>query len=431
MSIVESGTAVDQAAGSMRARVLALEIETEGHHPGYVKNFAEAWVNEGIDADLDFLVTPRFFQRHENVVQFVQSLAPSSIRIHSLTAGEEARMERVSRLRYFHGWRLFCEYASRLNADHGLVMYSDFFQMPIVFGKKSPCPFSMIYFRPTFHYGEFRSYRPDLRETIRGWRKKVLLQQVLKKPELSILYCLDEVAVDYIKKHLRPNCHVQRFADSFSVYEKSPTRQAEIRTSLGIEADRRILMLLGVLDRRKGVIELLECLKHIPKEAAAKMCLLLAGKVHDSQRDEVLPLVARIQTESSVQLVLHDQYIHDEQVQHHFDMTDVVLATYQRHMGSSLALIRAAYAGKPVLSADYGLMGELVHRRKLGETVDTTDAQAMAAALERFATADLESTFDAEVSAHYARENLPEQLGRDLSAMIKWHGAVPTDGKAS
>lgn len=63
-------------------------------------------------------------------------------------------------------------------------------------------------------------------------------------------------------------------------------------------------------------------------------------------------------------------------------------------------------------------MGELVHRRKLGETVDTADPQAMARALERFATVDLNSTFNPEVSAQYASENLPDQLGRDLAAML-------------
>lgn len=428
MSIAESGLVAQDASRSPRPRILAVEIETEGHHPGYVKNFAQAWIDEAIDADLDFLVTPRFFKRHANVVDFLRPLAERGIRIHSITEEEESRMERVSRLRYFHGWRLYCEYATRLNASHGLVMYSDFFQLPMVMGRKSPCPVSMIYFRPTFHYGGFRNCRSSLKESLRGWRKKALLKRVLKLRELSVLYCLDEVAVDYIRENLNPRCHVQRFADSFSLYKKSPQRQSEIRSALGIDSERRILMLLGVLDRRKGVIELLECLQHVSKEAADQMCILLAGKVHDSQRDEVLPLVKKVQAESPVQVVLHDQYIDDEQVQHHFEMADVILATYQRHMGSSLALIRAAYAGKPVLSADYGLMGELVHRRKLGATVDTGDPVAMAKALERFATVDLTSTFDAATSSHYASQNLPDQLGRDLAAMLNHDSIAESAG---
>lgn len=419
MSIVESRTVEADSALPNRQRVLAYEIETEGHHPCYVMNFALAWLNQGVDADLDFLVTPKFFHRHPDTVEFVQALSSSGIRIHAITEEEESRMERVSRLRYFHGWRLFCEYAERWSVDHGLVMYSDFFQLPIVLGRKAPCPFSMIYFRPTFHYSGFQSYRPSFKESLRGWRKKVLLQQVLKKPELSILYCLDEVVVDYIQSNMQPGCRVQRLADSFTEYDESTVRPSEIRTSLGIDPDRRVFMLLGVLDRRKGVVELLNCLKLVSDEAAKKMCILLVGKVHDSHREEVLALIKQVQDESPVQLVLHDAFIPDEDVQYHFDMTDVVLATYQRHMGSSHALIRASCAGKPVLSADYGLMGELVHRRKLGETVDTTDSTAMAKALERFATVDLRETFDADVSSKFAAENLPEQLGRDLAQMLE------------
>jgi len=422
MSIVESQSAETQNRQPARHRVLAVELETEGHHPGWVQNFAKTWLEEAIDADLDFLVTPRFYERHSNVVEYVQSLDSSGIHIHSITADEESRMESVSRLRYFHGWRLFCEYAERLNADHGLVMYSDFFQLPVVLGRKSPCPFSMIYFRPTFHYSGFQSYRPSLKESLRGLRKKVLLKQVLKQSELAVLYCLDEVVVDYIKENMNPTCHVQRLADTFNEYGVPVERGAELRTELGVESGRRVMMLLGVLDRRKGVIELLESVKQVSDEAARKMCIVLVGKVHDSHREEVIALIKQVQAETSVQLVLHDAYIDDELVQSHFDMTDVVLVTYQGHMGSSLALIRAAYAGKPVLSADYGLMGELVHRRKLGETVDTTDSAAMTRALERFATIDLGSTFDPSESSRFAKENSPEQLGRDLAQMLA-HGS--------
>ena len=141
-----------------RMRVLAMELETQGHHPSYVRNFAKTWLEYEIPGDLDFLVTRNFLQRHPDVVEYVQSLAKHGIRIHSLTLAEETRMESISYLRYFHGWKLYCQYAKSLQCDHGLLMYSDFFQLPMLVSQPSPCPFSIIYFRPTFHYQQLSNY---------------------------------------------------------------------------------------------------------------------------------------------------------------------------------------------------------------------------------------------------------------------------------
>ena len=74
--------------GRQRRRVVAFEIETEGHHPSYIRNFATQWAHHSLPADLDFVVTPLFFERHGDVVEAVSQVAPDAIRIHSLTTAE-------------------------------------------------------------------------------------------------------------------------------------------------------------------------------------------------------------------------------------------------------------------------------------------------------------------------------------------------------
>ncbi|MEM7316213.1 MAG: hypothetical protein AAF497_24025, partial [Planctomycetota bacterium] len=154
MSTVDAAPTPQSGSENERfaSRVMAMELEVEGHHPGYVRNFAQAWVKQKVPAHLDFVVTPRFFDLHPDAVQAVQNLSDNGVSIRALADDEYRRMERVSHLRYFHGWSLFCRYLELLNADHGLVMYYDFFQLPAAVGRSCPCPYSAIYFRPTFHY---------------------------------------------------------------------------------------------------------------------------------------------------------------------------------------------------------------------------------------------------------------------------------------
>ena len=335
----------------------------------------------------------------------------------SFSEEESAKMEKVSWLRYFHAWPLFCKYAREFKADHGLVMYFDFYQLPMLLGEKPSCPFSAIYFRPTFHYHLLANYRQTWKEWLRAKRKEVVLRRVVKQSSLSSLLCLDEIAADYIKEHFSPTCRIQHIADSFDGGERDVQYEAEVVRSLGVQSGRRIFCLQGVLDRRKGIKELLECLVHIPEEAASKICILLLGRLSEAHREEIHVLVSALQEKTSVQIILKDEWITGS-VQHYYRLSDVILATYQGHMGSSSALIRAAAAGKPVLSSDYGLMGAITQKHKLGKVVDTADGRAMAAALTELATCELASAIDGQEAGRFARQHSTEQLTEDLSRLV-------------
>src|SRR3546814_9883678 len=70
------------------------------------------------------------------------------------------------------------------------------------------------------------------------------------------------------------------------------------------------------------------------------------------------------------------------------DRCDVVLAPYQRFVGSSGVLLWAASRGRPLLAQDYGLVGRLTADHGLGLTVDTTDVTPLTAASSDDPTSD-------------------------------------------
>ncbi len=396
-------------------RTLAFEIETGGHHASYIRNFAQQWAENLEPHQIHFVVTPGFFQKHADVVDLIKSFKTDTVQIHSITPSENNLLQgRVSRM--FQAWKLFCQYASQLGVDRGLLMYSDRFQIPMLVGQVSPCPVSCIYFRPTFHYGNLDNYRPSLKQRLAAWRKRLLVERLLKLKQMDVLFSLDSLAVGFMKDNFTTKTSIRQLPDSFVRSQTTADQIAKLRSDLKISSGRKVCLLLGSLDRRKGPLQLLDAAERLPESLQKKLCLLLVGSLHVDIQDEVIQRIGRLQQRTSVEIVLKNEYVSDTIVQRYYELADVALTTYQKHMGMSSAIIRAALAEIPVLSSDYGLMGELVNRQRLGITVDTTDPQSFSDGLAAVIEQPGQKLFDVSSASAFASSHSPSALAETLKA---------------
>lgn len=396
-------------------RTMAFEIETGGHHASYIRNFAQQW-SENLDPhQIHFVVTPEFFQKHADVVELIRSFETDAVQIHAITQTEHDQLDGLAN-RIFKGWKLFCKYATQLKVDRGLLMYSDYFQIPMLVGQASPCPVSCIYFRPTFHYGNLENYRPTLKQRLAAWRKKTLVKRLLKLKQMDVFFSLDSLAVDFMRDNFVTQASVRQLPDSFVRYQTTADQIAELRSDLKIENGRKVCMLLGILDSRKGPLQLLDAAQRLPESLQKQLCLLLVGSLHADIEDQVIQKIERLQQDTSIQVVLKNEYVSDTIVQRYYELADVGLTTYQRHMGMSSAIIRAALAAIPVLSSDFGLMGELVKREKLGITVDTEDPVSFSDGLASVIGQPSREIFDASRAAAFASSHSPTALAQTLKA---------------
>lgn len=405
-------------------RILAFEMQIGGHHPSYIRNIARLWAQRQLPAQIEFLVTPAFFRDHSDVVAEVNQQWPDRIQIVSISDAEHQRIESAGWRREFEGWKTFCEYARQKQADHGVLMYSDHFQLPLLFGQASPCPMSCVYFRPTFHYSQWPEHQSDWKQWIAGTRKKVLLKRVLNVKQLKYLFCLDEFVPDYIDRKF--DSHVQPLVlpDSFVRHETSDQNVQQLRQELGIESGRTILLLLGIMDSRKGPEQLLDAALKLSPESQRKLCLLLVGKIAPAIEASVMEKVQELRSLGAAQVVMRNEYVSDTFVQHYYELADVALTTYQQHKGMSSALMRAGLAGVPVLSSSYGLMGEIVRRHKLGITVDTANSASFSSGLDRAINGQAAEAFDAPMSLAFADQHSPDALGDTLE---DWVARITSD----
>ncbi|HTL90394.1 MAG TPA: glycosyltransferase family 4 protein [Leptolyngbya sp.] len=361
------------------SHVMLFDLLSGGHHGTYLRYLVQAWLQAPFSTRLTLVVSPQFLTVHQEVAALVET--HPQIELIAISAAHEAERKQASGVKLgFVEWRIFCQLAKKIRATHAMLMYFDYFQLAIVFGQPSPCSFSAIYFRPTFHYQTFAQTTLTLKDRVRSWRQKVLLTLALKNPQLQTLFCLDPFAIKAIQQ-LQQCPTIVHLPDPVEVIPVSAQSVADLRLELGIEQNRQVFLLFGRLTERKGVYALLKSLKQLSPESCQQICILLVGEILGQDKAKIRQEVTELCQCLPVQILIHDRFLREAEVPSYFHLADIVLALYQRHVGMSGILLLAAAAQKPILVSDYGLMRELARQYELGLVIDSGDISQIARSL--------------------------------------------------
>lgn len=369
-------------------RFLLFDLDTRGHHPSYIQHLVKYWCQHNLPGQLDVLVSQAFMQQHKNIADLAQH--HSTVKFVAVSEAEQAQLFNSADLansfrgrivRAFQEWRLLRKYATLLGTTHIFVMYLDTILLRLALGVALPCSMSAIYFRSMLHYGLFANYAPQGREKLWQWRDRVCLSQVLRLSNLETLFCLDPVAATYINQVYSTTKAVD-LADPVQRFPYDKWAVEQLKSRLNIEPGRTVFLLFGDLSERKGIRQVLDAISLLPSTLCQRMTLLLVGPIAQAHH----PLEAQIAelTEAlPIQIIVENRFVPEEAIHPYFQLSDIVLAPYQRHIGMSAILVRAAAAQKPVLASDFGLMGELIRYYQLGVAVDSTVPEQIAEGIKR------------------------------------------------
>jgi glycosyltransferase involved in cell wall biosynthesis len=395
--------------------LLIFELGYTGHYPSYIGHLARYWLEHTLPGRLSIVVSRKFAQHHPDVLEIAANSPQQNLNFITIKPDEEAsllpRRSIVSRARRsIQEWKLLRSYATELRATHCLLLYFDSFQSAVLTRATLPCPFSGIYFRPTFHYSTLTNYSPSIKERIQSFRERLILPFVFRHPQLCNLFCLDPFVITHLDQ-LSDKINAIYLPDPVPLIKVSENRIQHFRTSLGIEAGRRVFLLFGALyDKRKGLQKILAALSMLPAELRQKCCLLLVGQTLGDPSTQ--NYIAEIHQFVPVQVIVRDTFVPESEVLLYFQSADAVLSLYQRHIGMSGILVLAAAAQKPVLSSDYGLLGELTRYWKLGMTVDSADPVEISKGLTRFLEEDLNTLSDRVHMKAFAKQNSAENYAQ-------------------
>ncbi|KAM3103508.1 glycosyltransferase family 4 protein [Phormidesmis sp. 146-12] len=408
------------------SRLMMFELSVGGHYPGYIQHLVRYWRERSLIGHLDVVVSPEFLERHSEVVaeagdhsriQF-RAIAPSEAAVLSPRSSARSRFVRA-----FQEWKLLRHYATTLKSDHCLIPYFDTRQFPLALGATLPCSFSGIYFRPTFHYPSFENHssRHDWAQQLRD---KVLMNRVLANPQLQTLFCLDPFVLEHWEQ-FHTNVQPVYLPDPVQIYDQPLEVTDSLKVSLGIEPHRKVFLLFGALDGRKGIHQLLEAIARLPPEDCQQLCLLLVGPIDPAEKPQLDGQIESLRRSLPVQIVGSHQFVIDRDIQPYFQLADAVLAPYQRHVGMSAILVRAAAAQKPVLASNYGLMGEITRRHQLGVAVDSTDPHAIANGITSLLRNPIDQMGDRQKMQTFAAQNSAQRFANVIFETI-WTGQPQT-----
>lgn len=388
-------------------RLVCFDLSIYGHHPHYILCLAKGWASRSAPGELIFVVSPQFLAVHSDVVTQCSKLT-DSIQFVAITEAEQADLRPKSsgynrNLRNFQEWRLFARYAKQLRASHGLMLYLDTCLLPIAAGLAFPCPFSGIYFRPTFHYHTFSGHTQTLKDRIQAGRERLILGRALRHPQFRRLLSLDPFAPAHIKPP--KGVTVEPLADPIDTTWQGQTSNPELREQLGIGSDRTVFLLFGALTARKGIYPLLESLDLLSEEVCQKTALVLLGEANPQDQQRIITLVAHLRQQKPLQILERYEFVDEAELHAHIAMADVVLAPYQKHVGMSGIVLQAALHQKPILSPNYGLMGELVNQYGLGLRVESSNSAAIAQGLEQFVETPRQIKIDTNKIAELIYQN--------------------------
>jgi glycosyltransferase involved in cell wall biosynthesis len=396
-------------------KLMLFDLSINGHHPIYIQHLIQWWGKHQLPIDLDIVVSPRFIQHHTDVIDLATKYNHCSIQFIPISEQEENEFKPrnlgpVQRMqRSFQEWQLLCRYAVKLKSDHCLILYFDPYQLSLIFAERSPCPISGIYFRPTFHYQNFTQSPLTRRDRLQQIREKLLLSQVFRSPQLKNIFCLDPFAVKHLERFQKK---VQVFSLPDPIVETlvSPKQILQLREKLGIETNRKIALLFGALTGRKGIYETLDSLLDLSDKLHPPLCLVLAGQANIQDQERLIAKIVELHLVCDVQIIGQFEFCKESEVPVYFQMADIVLAPYQHHVGMSGILLQAAAAGKPILSSNFGLMGQMVKRYDLGLAIDSSKPSEIAMALVQLLTDSNSQLFDTEKMKIFAQTNSADKF---------------------
>ncbi|MDB9425757.1 glycosyltransferase family 1 protein [Microcystis aeruginosa CS-564/01] len=225
-------------------------------------------------------------------------------------------------------------------------------------------------------------FQPPLRKTLKYQRiRRGILDPlaVLKSKQCLGVAVLDEGIADKLQQKLnKPVVIFPDFTD-----ESPPDMSFEIAQKIRAKAaGRKIIGLLGSLDRRKGTLTLLE----VSRQVSDRWFFVFAGKLAESAFTAAeLAKIGEIVKANPDNCFFHLTRIPTEaQFNAIIQICDLLYAAYENFFPSVNVLTKAAIFEKPVIASKNYCMGERVEKFNLGYGIEEGSVCQCVSILERF-----------------------------------------------
>jgi glycosyltransferase involved in cell wall biosynthesis len=396
-----------------KREILVFEPDVEGHSQEWLQHLVDYVAANEQAAAIAILAPPALCATLSRSLPIV---ADHRIRFLAMKPGEVKLCgHRSLSLAAFARWWVMRRYLQRSGADMGFFLCLDLLSLPLAFGLGTRGkPLAGILFRPSVHYAAFGNYRPGLGERLRDVRKDLFYRMMLRNPAVATILSLDPFFPAHAARHYRHGGKVQALPDPA---HPAADAAAAAASSNVVPADRVSFLLFGYLTERKGPLMVLDALRRLPARIAARVAVLFAGRIDPAIRDAIETRRQGLAREQpDLWLRIDDRRLDRAELDDLVGQSAVILAPYQRFVGSSGVLLWAARAGRPVLAQSFGLVGRLTREHRLGLVADSSDPAKLAAEMQRMVDGGPQSFIDLASAADFASSRTPQRFASKVLA---------------
>jgi len=393
------------AASSETRKILIFEPDPEGHALEWLEHLM-AFAAERPDTEI-WLLAPEALCRA--LAQARPAGAADRIRVVALSPLERRLCTlRLLSVSAFARWWTMRRHLRRSGAQHGFFLMLDLLSLPLALGLGAGGRrLSGILFRPSVHYSAIGPYKPSRGERLRDGRKDLLYRLMLRNPALERVLSLDPFFPVHARNRYARGDKVVALPDPANPpVDRGPT------SAPGFAPGGRVgFLLFGYLTERKGPLALLDALFLLPRYVAARVAVLFAGRVDPALREQIKQRQSELaRHHPDLWLRIDDRRLDQAELASLVRQCDVVLAPYQRFVGSSGVLLWAAVSGRPVLAQEFGLVGRLTRDHRLGVSVDASDPSHIAREIVRMVECGPSTFIDGAAAASFAASRSPQRF---------------------
>jgi glycosyltransferase involved in cell wall biosynthesis len=241
--------------------------------------------------------------------------------------------------------------------------------------------------------------------------RNLLFWRVIHEPKLSFIGTIDP----YLSGFAR-NAKVKYCPDPCALPTLSSVE--ETRAAYGIRSESFVVLVYGVLDRRKCIGVLLEAAAYLCNEL--DLTVFLAGPQDSDDLATPLRSESAHKLRERNSLVEVNRYLVRGKDIEPYGAADVSWVFYAPNfMVMSSVLVSSGLARRPVIARRQGVIGRLVEEHNLGFAVTSEAPETVAWALKRLARDPALRREMGENGARVFAQNTPENFARPILEGIK------------
>ncbi len=392
--------------------VIIYEPEISGHHKEYLQHiFNHFDMVSGNGTRIHFIVHPKFDAEKEvpghlriNKSLFIHNLSEEETYWKNQSNNHIVRSERE--------WSILEKFCKKLNVTKVFINSINIFQYALGTGKaiSSGIEISGILFMPYYRIDTTGTLYQKLNGSLERIKKYVKLKWMLRNPNIKNVFILnDEKATQALNKAFRSGNKFKVLPDPVFIYEDKQ-HTFELRKKYGIPPENKIALLFGALRAGKGVGE---TLRFFETDDNLPVTLLVIGKAYKNIENSMLSRIQAMQLKGK-SVVVDNRYVESHEIYSIFKGSDMVMLLYTQPEGSSGVLGHAAYHNKFIISTGKGLLGDMVNKYGLGQTVDINNTKEVMGAVKKA----MKEEKRINRSIDYCSVNSPEKFARTVTGVI-------------